>query len=98
MTKKSDKEYTWVILSTPDDIGFREFREMHDKFWLTKDREILRISNMETSHINHCIDMLTRAGQRDTLAFNGLTKEIARRETLAALEKIERAKKNEIKI
>lgn len=95
MSKKSDKEYTWVILNTPDDIGFREFRDMHTEYWLTKDRKIIRISSMQTSHITHCIDMLTRAGQTGTKAFSGLIKEFARRETLEALNRIERSKLNE---
>lgn len=92
MSKDIDKEYTWVILSTPDDINFREFREMHHKYWLTKDRQILRIAQMETSHIHHCADMLVRAGQTDTLAYTGLLIEIARRETLEVMNKIERYK------
>ena len=89
-----DKEHAWLILSTPRNQDFVDFRMKHKKFWLTKDRKVLRIDQMETSHINHSIDMLTRAGQRDTLAFNGLTEELARRETLAAFDKIERAKRD----
>ena len=49
MNKEQKK--VWTILSTPDDIDFRKFREKYDDFWLTKEREVLHIGSMETKHV-----------------------------------------------
>ena len=79
MATYSDEEFMWDVLSTPDNISHKEYRRTHGKTWLTKDRKILRISSMETSHIINSIDMLKRAGQQDTKAYQGLTTELNRR-------------------
>lgn len=75
---KKQKE-VWTILSTPDDIDFKKFRELHDDFWLNQKREILWISSMETSHILNCIAMLERNDQQYTKAYDGLCREVERR-------------------
>ena len=77
MNKQQKK--VWTILSTPDDIDFKKFREEHDDFWLNQKREILWISSMETSHILNCINMLERNNQEKTKAYEGLLREINRR-------------------
>ena len=77
LTKKQQE--TWTILSTPDDIDFKKFREEHDDFWLTKEREVLWISSMTSSHIVQCMNMLERLEQDNTKAYKGLTNELKRR-------------------
>lgn len=79
MATYSDEEYAWDILRTPDSISHKEFRKLHDKIWLTKDRKFIRICKMETSHIENSIAMLERAGQTKTKAYKGLKKELAKR-------------------
>ena len=79
MRMNKSKQLVWKILSTPIDIGFREFRESTDNFWLTKEREILCIEDMETDYIIKCINMLEQIGQDQTAAYRGLTKELSRR-------------------
>lgn len=73
------KQQVWTILSTPDDIDFKKFREEYDDFWLTKEREVLHISSMTSSHIVQCINMLERCNQDNTKAYKGLIKELNRR-------------------
>lgn len=77
LTKHQQK--TWDILSTPNDIDFKKFRETHDKTWLTKEREYLYIQDMTTDHIISCINMLERCGQDYTQAYDGLCKELTHR-------------------
>ncbi len=77
MNKQQKK--VWTILSTPNDIDFKKFRELHDDYWLTKERELIPIEEMETSHILNCVNMLERAGQEKTKAYEGLLREINRR-------------------
>jgi hypothetical protein len=81
VSKKLSKKQkqVWTILSTPDDIDFRKFREEHDDFWLTKEREVLHIGSMETKHVISAINMLERCGQSDTKAYDGLCSELTRR-------------------
>lgn len=86
MATYSDEEYLWDILSTPDTMSHKEFRMRHSNAWMTKERKILRISSMETSHILHSINMLERAGQNDTKAYQGLTTELNRRVGQLALQ------------
>lgn len=74
-----EKKRVWTILSTPDNIDFKKFREEHDDFWLNQKREILWIPSMETSHIISCINMLERCGQIDTKAYGGLIEELRKR-------------------
>lgn len=69
----------WDILSTPNNADFKKFREEHDLAWLTKERKILLIKYMETSHIISCINMLERAEQQYTRAYNGLITELQKR-------------------
>ena len=47
--------------------------------WLTKDREILLMSSMETSHVLSCINMLEALDQQYTLAYGGLIEELRKR-------------------
>ena len=75
---KNQKE-VWTILSTPDDMDFRKFRETYDDFWMTKERNYLYIQDMTSSHIVSCINMLERQGQDYTLAYQGLCREINER-------------------
>ncbi len=77
MDKQQKK--VWTILSTPDDVDFKKFREEHDTFWLTKEREYIYIQDMETDHIIKCVNMLERVGQEYTRAYEGLTTELTRR-------------------
>ena len=79
MATYSDEEYMWDILSTPSNVDFKEYRRTHSKTWLTKERQIIRISSMETSHIINCVNMLERAGQEKTKAYKGLIAEIQKR-------------------
>lgn len=79
MGMNKSKHHVWTILSTPDNIEFRKFREEHDSVWLTKDRRILLISDMETSYIINCINMLEAVGQQNTLACAGLIDELKKR-------------------
>ena len=92
MKKYTDEDFMWDILSTPANIDWDEFRYKHSNIWLTIERKILRIKDMNSDHINSCVALLVRKGQQDSAAFYGLTMELARRETLNALKKIERSK------
>ena len=74
-----EKQLVWTILSTPNDIDFRKFREENNDFWLNQKREILWIPSMETSHLISCINMLERCGQIDTKAYRGLIEELRKR-------------------
>lgn len=76
MVMDKSKRLVWDILSTPDDIDFKKYRETHGATWLTQKRDILWISDMETEHIISCINMLERAGQEHTQAYSGLTTEL----------------------
>lgn len=73
------QQQVWDVLSTPHNVDFKQFREEHDHIWLTKDRKIMYIEDMETSHIISCINMLERCGQMNTRAYDGLCNEINRR-------------------
>lgn len=74
-----EKQLAWDILSTPSNADFKEYRTQHRDTWLTKERKILLIRDMETSHIISCINMLERLDQQDTLAYNGLIDELRKR-------------------
>jgi hypothetical protein len=75
----NEEQLAWDILSTPTNADFKEYRMQHRKTWLTKDRRILLISDMETKHIISCINMLEALGQQDTLACAGLIDELKKR-------------------
>jgi hypothetical protein len=74
-----EEQLVWDILSTPNNADFKEYRRRHRKTWLTKDRKILLISDMETAHIISCINMLERLDQQYTFAYSGLIEELRKR-------------------
>ena len=74
-----DKQLAWDILSTPNNADFKEYRRLHSTTWLTKEREILLMSNMETSHVISCINMLEALKQEYTFAYGGLIEELRKR-------------------
>ena len=74
-----DKQVVWDILSTDRNADFKEYRRQHRTTWLTKEREILVIANMETSHIISCINMLEALKQEYTFAYGGLIEELRKR-------------------
>lgn len=74
-----EQEIVWDILSTDRNEDFKEYRRRHRTTWLTKEREILVIANMETSHIISCINMLERLDQQYTFAYSGLIEELRKR-------------------
>ena len=74
-----DKQVIWDILSTDRNADFKEYRRQHRITWLTKEREILLMSNMETSHIISCINMLEQLDQQYTFAYGGLIEELRKR-------------------
>jgi len=74
-----DKQVVWDILSTDRNADFKEYRRLHSTTWLTKEREILLMSNMETSHVISCINMLEALDQQYTFAYGGLIEELRKR-------------------
>lgn len=74
-----EQQLAWDILSTPNNADFKEFRKEHSRVWLTKDRKILLMRDMETAHIISCINMLDRLEQQHTRAYDGLTEELRKR-------------------
>jgi hypothetical protein len=74
-----EQQIVWDILSTDRNEDFKEYRRRHRTTWLTKEREILLMANMETSHIISCINMLERCDQQYTFAYSGLIEELRKR-------------------
>jgi hypothetical protein len=74
-----EQQVTWDILSTDRNADFKEYRRQHRTTWLTKEREILVIANMETSHIISCVNMLEKVDQQYTFAYSGLIEELRKR-------------------
>ncbi len=74
-----DQQLVWDILSTDNHADFKEYRRRHRMTWLTKDRKILLIRDMETTHIISCINMLERLDQQYTFAYSGLIEELRKR-------------------
>ena len=74
-----DQQVTWDILSTDRNADFKEYRRTHRTTWLTKEREILLMSDMETSHVISCINMLEALDQQYTFAYGGLIEELRKR-------------------
>jgi hypothetical protein len=72
----NEQQLAWDILSTPNNADFKEYRRQHRTTWLTKDRKILLIRDMETAHIISCINMLERLDQQYTFAYGGLIEEL----------------------
>ena len=78
LTKSQQK--TWDILSTDtQSVDFKQFRKNNDYLWLTKERELMLINDMDTNHIVAAINMLERCDQSNTRAYQGLCKELNRR-------------------
>ena len=75
----SEQQLAWDILSTPNYADFKEYRRTHSTTWLTKDRKILLMRDMETAHIISCINMLERLEQQYTFAYGGLIEELRKR-------------------
>jgi hypothetical protein len=74
-----EQQVTWDILSTDRNADFKEYRRTHSTTWLTKEREILLMSGMETSHVISCINMLEALDQQYTFAYGGLIEELRKR-------------------
>lgn len=74
------KKLVWDTLSTDiQNVDFKTFRETHGITWLTKERKLVHIEDMETNHIISAINMLERSEQEYTRAYQGLTLELKRR-------------------
>jgi len=74
-----EQQLVWDIFSTNNHADFKEYRRRHRTTWLTKDRKILLIRDMETTHIISCINMLERLDQQYTFAYSGLIEELRKR-------------------
>lgn len=74
-----DKQIVWDVLNTDRYADFTEYRRKHRTTWLTKEREILLMANMETSHIISCVNMLEALDQQYTFAYGGLIEELRKR-------------------
>jgi hypothetical protein len=74
-----DQQYVWDVLSTPHNADFKQFRQEHRNVWLTKDRRLLPIKDMDTKHIISCINMLEALRQEYTAAYEGLIDELRNR-------------------
>jgi hypothetical protein len=73
------EQLAWDILSTPNYADFKQFLSLHSTTWLTKDRKILLIRDMETAHIISCVNMLEALDQQYTFAYAGLIEELRKR-------------------
>lgn len=81
MALTAKQKLVWDILRTDiNNIDFVDFRKQHKRAWLTKERKIILMSNMETEHIISCINMLESLGQTDTVSYQGLIEEVERRD------------------
>jgi len=74
-----EQQLVWDILSTPINADFTEYRKRHRTTWLTKERKIVLMSEMETSHIISCVNMLEALDQQYTFAYGGLIEELRTR-------------------
>jgi len=74
-----EQQVIWDILTTDRYADFKEYRRQHRTTWLTKEREVLIIVDMETSHIINCVNMLERVDQQYTFAYGGLIEELRKR-------------------
>ena len=75
----NDEQLVWDILSTPQNADFKQYRMEHGDTWLTKDRRILLMRDMETAHLISCMNMLEALRQEYTLAYTGLIDELRKR-------------------
>jgi hypothetical protein len=74
-----EEQLAWDILSTPNHADFKEYRMVHSTTWLTKDRKILLMRDMETKHLISCVNMLEALRQEYTAAYEGLIDELRKR-------------------
>lgn len=74
-----EKQLVWDVVSTPNDIDFKEYRKTHGITWLNKERQILLMATMDIQHIISCINMLEACKQDDTMAYEGLINELRKR-------------------
>jgi hypothetical protein len=75
----NEEQLAWDILSTPNNADFKEYRIQHRKTWLTKDRKILLMRDMETKHLISCMNMLEALKQEYTEAYAGIIDELRKR-------------------
>ena len=75
----NEEQLAWDILSTPNTADFKEYRMQHRKTWLTKDRKILLMRDMETKHLISCMNMLEALKQEYTEAYAGIIDELRKR-------------------
>lgn len=74
-----EQQLAWDILRTPNNADFKQYRMEHSNTWLTKDRRILLMRDMETAHLISCMNMLEALRQEYTLAYTGLIDELRKR-------------------
>jgi deoxyadenosine/deoxycytidine kinase len=75
----NEEQLVWDILSTPNNADFKEYRKQHRNTWLTKDRKILLMRDMETKHLISCMNMLEALKQEYTEAYAGIIDELRKR-------------------
>jgi hypothetical protein len=75
----NEEQLAWDILSTPNNADFKEYRIQHRNTWLTKDRKILLMRDMETKHLISCMNMLEALKQEYTEAYAGIIDELRKR-------------------
>jgi hypothetical protein len=75
----NEEQLAWDILSTPNNADFKEYRMQHRNTWLTKDRKILLMRDMETKHLISCMNMLEALKQEYTEAYAGIIDELRKR-------------------
>jgi len=56
-------------------LNFKEYRRKHKTTWLQKNGVIIKIKDMETSHILNSINLMVRSNQESYSAFKGLKQE-----------------------
>lgn len=69
----------WDLLKAAPNADWVEFRKQHDRVWLTRERQLILIKNMQSDYIISCVLMLERLEQTDTKAYKGLVEELYRR-------------------
>lgn len=73
----NDADLMWDILKIPPTANeFKRYRMTHSDTWITKNRTILQMKDMEISHIINCMNMLEALKQEDTRAYMGLIREL----------------------
>ena len=72
-----DADLMWDILKIPPTTNeFKRYRMTHSDTWLTQERKVVQIKDMEISHIINCMNMLERSKQEDTRAYMGFIREL----------------------